>query len=64
MSIIGPQILNYQSVTRLFAIQLLDTYSPFVYQTKYSGDLKSGLVLILNSRKEVGLQMVRILNGI
>ena len=31
---------------------------------KYSGDLKSGLVWILNGRKEVGLQMVSILNGI
>ena len=31
---------------------------------KYSGDLKSGLVWILNGRKEVGLQMVRISNGI
>ena len=30
----------------------------------YSGDLISGLVWILNSQKEVGLQMVRILNGI
>ena len=29
-----------------------------------SGDLKSQLVWILNGRKEVGLQMVRILNGI
>ena len=31
---------------------------------QYSGDLKSRLVRILNGQKEVGLQMVRILNGI
>ena len=31
---------------------------------KYSGDLKSGLVRISNGGKEVGLQMVQILNGI
>ena len=31
---------------------------------KYSGDLKSGLVRILNSQKEDGLQMLQILNGI
>ena len=30
----------------------------------YSGDLKSGLVWILNGQKEVGLQMVQISNGI
>ena len=30
----------------------------------FSGDLKSRLVWILNVQKEVGLQMVRILNGI
>ena len=30
----------------------------------YSGDLKSRLVWILNGQKEVGLQMVRISNGI
>ena len=30
----------------------------------YSGDLKSGLVWVLNGQKEVGLQMVYILNGI
>ena len=30
----------------------------------YSGDLKSGQVLISNGRKEVGLQMVQISNGI
>ena len=32
--------------------------------SEYSGDLKSGLVWILNVQKEVGFQMVRILNGI
>ena len=32
--------------------------------THYSGDLKSGLVWILNALKEVGLQMVWILKGI
>ena len=31
---------------------------------KYSGDLKSGLLYILTSQKDVGLRMVWILNGI
>ena len=31
---------------------------------KFSGDLKSRYVLILNGQKEVSLQMVRISNGI
>ena len=30
------------------------------FEFQYSGDLKSGLVWILNGRKEFGLQMVRI----
>ena len=35
-----------------------------VWITDYSGDLKSGLVLILNCRKEVGLKKGRISNEI
>ena len=36
----------------------------FEWHSKYSGDLKSGLVGILNGQREVGLQMVWILNRI
>ena len=32
--------------------------------TKNSGDLKSGLLVLINGQKEVGLQMVQISNGI
>ena len=37
--------------------------SIFLAVEYYSGDLKSGLVWIMKDRKEVGLQMVRILMG-
>ena len=48
--------------TLLPIIQMPGTY--YYWESKNSGDLISGLVRILNGRKEVGLQMVRILNGI
>ena len=35
-----------------------------VQKSKNNGDLKSRLVIILNCQKEVGWQMVQILNGI
>ena len=45
-------------------IPLFYPLTPYPTEPLYSGDLKSGLVCILNGPIEVGLQMVWILNGI
>ena len=47
----------------LARIKLLLNWTTCVYMD-YSGDMKSELVWISKGQKEVGLQIVRILNGI
>ena len=58
----GRETCNYlkKSVYTMINIE----FTAFRDKHQYSGDLKSGLIWILNGQEEVGLEMVWITNGI